>query len=306
MPRPRRPHPAEARAALAVLLTGRDQADDPVVDHFLGYVRYQGLPIDHLWQLERAGRPVCAAISLPAPGAAAMVMVTPPEGPHGFDDAMACVAAALADTPVAHRKLIQVLLDPEQSREARLFEQSGFERLATLAYLQRDLKRDLRGEPPGDAAPPWPAGALLDAEAAGDDLIGEAIAQSYIDTRDCPRLVGSRTMPEVVAGHRGTGTYDPATWWVLRLDGAVAGSVLVNRLQETGHHELVYLGVSPDFRGRGLGAALLDHALASVGQRGGRSMFCAVDQQNLPAVRLYRSRGFTTHTRKVAWVRLGG
>ncbi|SOD60592.1 Ribosomal protein S18 acetylase RimI [Streptomyces zhaozhouensis] len=51
------------------------------------------------------------------------------------------------------------------------------------------------------------------------------------------------------------------------------------------------LGVLPDHRRRGLGAALLDAVLAMAGQRGVARLSLSVEDGN-PAVALYRSRGF--------------
>jgi RimJ/RimL family protein N-acetyltransferase len=51
--------------------------------------------------------------------------------------------------------------------------------------------------------------------------------------------------------------------------------------------------VSPEFRGQGIGAALLDEAIAHARKVGGiRQLALAVTASNVAAVSLYRSRGF--------------
>jgi ribosomal protein S18 acetylase RimI-like enzyme len=56
--------------------------------------------------------------------------------------------------------------------------------------------------------------------------------------------------------------------------------------------EVIYLGLTPAARGRGLGRAAIRHALDLA--RGQATVLeLAVDLRNTPAVRLYRSCGFT-------------
>jgi ribosomal-protein-alanine N-acetyltransferase len=57
--------------------------------------------------------------------------------------------------------------------------------------------------------------------------------------------------------------------------------------------ELANLAVRPEFRKRGIGAALLDHSLHWAGSQGVESLFLEVRVSNESANRLYGSRGFT-------------
>jgi ribosomal-protein-alanine N-acetyltransferase len=66
--------------------------------------------------------------------------------------------------------------------------------------------------------------------------------------------------------------------------------------------EVVYLGLAPEARGRGLGRALMLHGLGLVQQRPERVMALAVDQRNTPAVALYARLGFRTVRRREAFV----
>ena len=52
------------------------------------------------------------------------------------------------------------------------------------------------------------------------------------------------------------------------------------------------LGIIPQFRGRGLGAALMQQALAGFQRSGLRRAFLEVTAQNSSAVRLYKRLGF--------------
>ena len=55
--------------------------------------------------------------------------------------------------------------------------------------------------------------------------------------------------------------------------------------------EVVYLGLTPAARGRGLGRAVIRHALEPARSHA-PILELAVDLRNTPAVRLYRSTGF--------------
>lgn len=60
---------------------------------------------------------------------------------------------------------------------------------------------------------------------------------------------------------------------------------------EAGEYYLDSLAVMPEFRNRGIGRALLSHAIAE-GQRLGLAVTLAVDPDNIGAQKLYRSLGF--------------
>ena len=60
---------------------------------------------------------------------------------------------------------------------------------------------------------------------------------------------------------------------------------------EEGEYYLDSLAVMPEFRNRGIGRALLSHAIAE-GQRLGLAVTLAVDPDNIGAQKLYRSLGF--------------
>lgn len=73
-------------------------------------------------------------------------------------------------------------------------------------------------------------------------------------------------------------------------EGGVAGYAVYWWVLEQG--ELANLAVRGDQRGRGLGGAILDKAMAMAVDQGIESVFLEVRESNDPARRLYRSRGF--------------
>lgn len=69
--------------------------------------------------------------------------------------------------------------------------------------------------------------------------------------------------------------------------------------------ELLLVGVDPDTRGRGFGAALLAAAKRDARRRGVASMFLEVRDGNIPALALYRTSGFVAVGRRRDYYRGG-
>ena len=74
---------------------------------------------------------------------------------------------------------------------------------------------------------------------------------------------------------------------------------MVNNLK--GRGELVYLGVVPEGRGRGIGRTLLAHAIRDTAEKGLDRMGLAIDVKNTPAMRLYEGANFHEIRRRLAW-----
>ncbi|MGP6159964.1 MAG: N-acetyltransferase family protein [Vulcanimicrobiaceae bacterium] len=79
---------------------------------------------------------------------------------------------------------------------------------------------------------------------------------------------------------------------VERAGEAIVGQIHVLRLPGEPASATVGMLVGPDFRGRGIGAALLDAALAWACAQPLRRLELEVFPHNAAALRLYRSRGF--------------
>jgi ribosomal-protein-alanine N-acetyltransferase len=65
--------------------------------------------------------------------------------------------------------------------------------------------------------------------------------------------------------------------------------------------ELANIAVSPDTRGRGVGALLLEGAIATAQTRGSESMFLEVRASNVSAIALYISHGFVQINRRTSY-----
>ncbi|MEM6551313.1 MAG: GNAT family N-acetyltransferase [Planctomycetota bacterium] len=228
-------------------------------------------------------------------------------------------------------RIVQALLDPGQALEQETLSAAGFARLAKLVYMARTLdpgrrgaELDLNGALPGDAGEgqAWQERGY---SPLTHPAFAAAVLASYEDTLDCPGLLGLRTIEDVLAGHRATGRFDASLWRLVMVGDEPAAVILLAAVglpsgdgpkqnvdgtpataaggaaAET--YELVYLGVSKRFRGRGLAGRLLRYGMGLVHARGGRRLLLAVDDRNEPAVSLYRSLGFRATARKLAMIR---
>jgi len=104
---------------------------------------------------------------------------------------------------------------------------------------------------------------------------------------------------DVIQTHKATGTFRPSAWHLAIADRNPVGIVLVNSLG--GRGELVYLGVAPEARGKGLGRTLLARAIADTARMGLPVLGLAVDVENEPAMRLYAGAGFKEIRRRMTW-----
>jgi ribosomal protein S18 acetylase RimI-like enzyme len=68
---------------------------------------------------------------------------------------------------------------------------------------------------------------------------------------------------------------------------------------------VIYLGLTPAARGRGLGRAVLRRAL-ELARANTPRLELAVDLRNTPAVQLYRATGFTVRDRRAVHLALLG
>jgi len=297
--------PERRRSALAQLLTGRPNETDIAVTHFERFAREQKLSLDQVWIAGQGGpdgRLIGSILLVPNPGATAMLFVGSAAGWRDHDTVARLVQKACQNPALSEARLIQTLIEPDQVLEANVLVRSGLTRLAKLIYMQRSSDRSGRG-----VRLPEVLGKASVTAYSGQpkymDRIGRAIAASYEDTLDCPGLLGHRTIAQTVEGHKSTGRFDSSLWHAFfdENDEPVA-VLLLAEASQGGAHELVYLGVAKPYRGRGIAAQLMAYALSKVVRLGGSKLFLAVDDRNVPALRLYKGLGFRATARKVAYI----
>lgn len=216
--------------------------------------------------------------------------------------------------------LVQGLLEPHETDAATALARAGFIRLGDLAYMRRSLPR-ARGFDRGRSSRTsragrhaefgesfvWPAGVTVTrvsdvSPGDRDALLAAALERSYIDTQDCPELCGLRDVADVLDSHKSVGDYDPSLWWIINYQGNPEGAMLLSACPEQQTIELVYLGISPTLRGKGIGSAMLALGLKELTGRPESTISCAVDTRNLPALKLYTRAGFQEFSLRVPMV----
>ncbi len=235
---------------------------------------------------------------VPSPGRTAMLFAPAlSEFPQSAEPTQLAIAEALADVQAAGVVLVQAMMEPSDAAGKTVFTAAGLKQLATLTYMER--------KPP--VSPPafsLPTDLTLAAYEAGThDLFKEAIARSYEGTLDCPALSDMRTVEDVIEGHKSVGLFDPQLWAVILRAGRPIGCLLLAEIPARNGLELVYLGLTPEARGQGLGRGLMQRVLAISSRRHFAVATLAVDAANVPAVRLYRRCGYASVAQRVALVK---
>ncbi len=247
--------------------------------------------------------PLFSAVASIGAGRTAMIL-TPdrlPTQPEARRLAVRCVEAACRAARDAGATLAQILL-PRDAAEVgdQLVTANSFSDLAELHYLHKLVDGETTVRPLPDGY------RLLNYSEDRRPMFEKAALDSYIGSLDCPELAELRTIDDVIEGHRAAGVFDPTDWHLLVDDtGSPQGLLLLCGLGLDGSAgvELVYLGISPDARGKGLGSLLLDHAEARAARSATNLLALAVDGRNEPGLQLYRKRGLHETERRRALIR---
>jgi ribosomal protein S18 acetylase RimI-like enzyme len=201
-----------------------------------------------------------------------------------------------AELAQAGTQLAQALTSAGDSVAPALLELGGYTRIADLCYLSAEASDFPSRAPrlPFEMRPLAPR---------DDRRLCRLIDRTYVGTLDCPQLDGQRSTADVIAGYRDVGEYKPGLWQIARLAGDDIGCVLVNLHPDLNHAELVYLGLAPEFRGRGWGLLLTRQAQWLAQQAGAARLVLAVDAANRPALCVYETAGFDPFDRRAVWIK---
>lgn len=183
----------------------------------------------------------------------------------------------------------------------------GLQPLATLQYAAKSLDEnglvDASKDSPSDrrtiCLEPMPRPDVVEDQIRFDPADEDLVQQTYRDTRDCPLMNQFRTAGETLRGYTLTDTYEPRWWFRVRdfRGGPPVGvCILARHLGDDSDAasvaEIVYMGLRPEARGRGLGRELLKQVQRwAVSQRAER-LLVAFDAANAAAAKLYGSAGF--------------
>jgi ribosomal protein S18 acetylase RimI-like enzyme len=195
--------------------------------------------------------------------------------------------------------LTQALLEDPVGNAAQTLRSAGYEHAGDLLYMSAEAE-SFPNEPPPlgfDLEPSSPANharliRLLDA--------------TYRGSLDCPLVDGLRETADVLAGYRAVGQFRPELWLLAHADGRDVACLLLADHPTQDQFEIVYVGVVPQFRGRGWGLALTRLAQWLAYKSGRSRVVLAVDAANAPAIAAYASAGFVAWDRRSILVRSFG
>jgi len=281
------------------------------------------IDLSGLWVArERTGRITGALLTQPLAGKAAGVWA--PEVRSSWRRAAvaaALVQEALADLKARGFHLAQAVLDESAGPHAgRDLKRGGMPRVTELLYLERETSIPLpataapsvrRSGRIVELAPAW-SGSLAESypcpstgfewrpfEAALESEFRSVLQATYAGSLDMPELEGARALDDILESHRAAGRFVAERWRLGRiLDKPEAAAVLL-MAEVPGRNvwEIIYLGLTPAARGRGLGRAVIQHALELARDRA-PWLELAVDLRNTPALRLYEAAGFVARDRR--------
>ncbi len=298
---------ADRQAEGVAKLIGARGAGDEAVASFIRHAGEEGTRLDFMWASEPRGGGALrhVVLAVPNPGRTVGLFLSGATPRSMAQRTERAVVVKLAATELERSAelgdhLPQALLEADQVEP---FVMAGFSRLADLAYMRRVVTH---GGVHGAVS--WPAGirvgTVAEAGVEGERGLREALEASYIDTLDCPALCGLRSLDDVIVSHRSVGRYDASWWWLVWSGSRAVGCMLINPGVSHDTAELVYLGLAPEARGRGLARGLLAVGLERLARSRESVLACAVDLQNGPALRLYEGMKFTRFAVRVAVVRM--
>ncbi|MDP7009571.1 MAG: GNAT family N-acetyltransferase [Phycisphaerales bacterium] len=185
------------------------------------------------------------------------------------------------------------ILEPLNSSSQTLLKAAGFNELATLSYMDLDKSAYER-------IPPHPSILLIESTHFTDEELCVMLSRTYVGSLDCPKILGTRNIADVLASHRGVGDHDPSHWFVIRKENTNAGVIFLNTVENSHAFELAYLGIFPEMRNQKVALSGLRNAITLAMNRGCDKISLAVDRDNTPAIQLYKKCNFRETANRIA------
>ncbi len=239
----------------------------------------------------------CAVFAYEGGGSSALVYV-PRLQRSGANRAAvsACLQELRAVCKLRGFKILEALLEADADVAARSLEGAGFRFLTRLVYLSRQIPgQHVNVKVSEDIQ--WLSYTL-----EREEFFCRALDATYTESLDCPELTGLRTAEEVLAGHRSSGLFDPAHWWVVARENQPVGVLLLCGVPGRAALEIAYIGVAQSVRGTGVANALVKRAVEAARSVNAATLTLAVDRRNLPARRLYQRWFFRAVAMRDAWI----
>ena len=108
----------------------------------------------------------------------------------------------------------------------------------------------------------------------------------------------------MIAGYQGVPGCRLDRWWLAWQDEQTVGILIMVELQGQAAWELLYVGLVPEARGRGLGREMTLKAINDAFGAGAERMTLTVDARNEPALRMYAALGFEEFDRRAVYLNM--
>lgn len=259
-----------------------------------------GRPTNWLfWGVYRGRELLGVQMAYLQPGRTAVIWVPRLRPQQGLEVALVLIEGVCQELAGRGVHLVYSFLETDTGVESRLMQIAGFSRLAQLLYLVSP-KEEFPSLCPGCSLCFEPYSGQNHAR------LVRTMESTYIQTLDCPLLNQKRDIEDVLAGYRATGIHRPELWQIVRSGQEDVGCLLLTDHPELESLELVYMGLIPSARGKGLGMEMARYAqwLTYVFGRG--QLLLGVDAQNWPALRVYAAVGFRQWANRMVYGRFLG
>jgi len=281
----RRPTPAEADEALRFYASGGAgrQPSPAVLEEINAAVRKGTWQPDHQ-MLARRGDTIVGSVPYFTSPSRTAVIVFPSIAPDEPADTAAKLVKTAVNSAVQEGVKLCIALIPKRFPHGGIpFLSAGFLRIAVLANME---SRSLPPQPPASDLK-W-----ITYDKTTRHRFADTYAATLQGTLDCSDLPRVQTPAEVLEGHKLAGEFRPDLWFLAIERDTEIGCVLINQLRKPTDFCLVYLGVVPDHRRRHYGEILLRKAMSHARAAGATKISLSVDEQNLPALKIYEHLGF--------------
>lgn len=200
--------------------------------------------------------------------------------PRGWDSAAEVLAAA-AKMMARHATLLVLTLEEPLSRLEDALVRAAFVKGPKFIEVECPARRGL-GEPEGR----W-----INYRPEDRKCFAEVFYATLLGSLDAPELPVCPDGDRLMRSFEERGSFQAEDFSLLVVDDTPAGIVLL--VNDAGAVEIIYIGVVPLMRRRGIGALLMKRAFWRAEKQGAGRLKAYVDAGNLPALALYRDFGFS-------------